>query len=151
MPKPRGKAPTPSIDRRSNCPISISLDIFGDRWSLLIVRDLMFKRLKRYGEFATAGENIASNVLADRLERLECAGIIECSTDPGDARRRIYRLTRKGMDLAPVLIEMVLWAARHERTDAPAEEVRAMATDRGAVVASLWRDWEAAATKRRRK
>jgi DNA-binding HxlR family transcriptional regulator len=127
--------------RRSACPISMCLDVFGDRWSLLVVRDLMFKRRTTFKEFVAAGEGIATNVLADRLERLEAAGIITRRVDPEDSRRIVYRLTRKGMELAPVLVEMVIWAARHEDTDAPAHTVRAMRRDRARVVASLREQW----------
>jgi DNA-binding HxlR family transcriptional regulator len=123
--------------RRSRCPISISLETFGDRWSLLVVRDLMFKGMRTFKEFAAAGEGIATNVLAERLERLERAGIIARATDPADARRVLYHLTDKGMALAPVLIEMVIWAARYEDTDAPPRTVRAMRDDRAAFIAGL--------------
>jgi len=129
-------------DRRSGCPISISLEIFGDRWSLLIVRDLMFKGLRTFREFAASGEGIATNILTDRLERLEVGSIISSEADPDDRRRVVYRLTRKGMELAPVLVEMILWAARHEQTEAPPETVRAM-ENRGAFIESLWREWNA--------
>ncbi len=129
--------PPPASARRSACPISISLDIFGDRWSLLVVRDLMFKGLRTFKEFAAAGEGIATNVLADRLDRLELSGVIARATDPGDARRVLYYLTAKGMALAPVLIEMVIWAARYEETDAPPRTVRAMREDRTAFIAAL--------------
>jgi DNA-binding HxlR family transcriptional regulator len=128
-----------NTDRRSGCPISISLEIFGDRWSLLVVRDLMFKRLRTFKEFAAAGERIATNVLAERLERLENAGIIERAADPNDARRVHYALTKKGMALAPVLVEMVIWAAEHERTDARPKTVRAMRRDRKVFIAGLSR------------
>src|SRR5262245_51590373 len=111
---------------RSGCPIGIALDLFGDSWSLLIVRDLMFKGLGTFNEFLAAGEGIASNILTDRLSRLETAGILVKRADPDDARRFRYRLTEKGIDLAPVLIEIVLWSARHEKTEAPAQTVRAM-------------------------
>jgi DNA-binding HxlR family transcriptional regulator len=124
-------------DRRSSCPISISLEIFGDRWSLLVVRDLMFKGMRTFREFAAAGEGIATNVLAERLERLQSAGIIARASDPTDARRVLYRLTEKGMGLAPVLVEMVIWAARYEDTDAPPETVRAMRRDRAAFIDRL--------------
>jgi DNA-binding HxlR family transcriptional regulator len=130
----RTREPQP---RRSGCPISISLELFGDRWSLLVVRDLMFKGLCTFGEFA-AGEGIATNVLADRLARLEGAGIIARQRDPADGRKVRYRLTRKGMELAPVLVELVLWAARHEATDAPPELVGRMAADRAGFIAGLW-------------
>lgn len=112
--------------RRSGCPISIALEIFGDSWSLLIVRDLMFKGFQTFNEFLAAGEGIASNILTDRLAKLEAAGILRKSPDASDARRFRYRLTEKGIDLAPALIEIVLWSARHEDTEAPAPTVRAM-------------------------
>jgi DNA-binding HxlR family transcriptional regulator len=124
-------------DRRSGCPISISLDVFGDRWSLLVVRDLMFKGMRTFKEFAAAGEGVATNILSERLERLESAGIIGRASDPADARRVLYHLTEKGRGLAPVLVEMVIWAARYEDTDAPAETVRAMRRDRAAFIDGL--------------
>jgi DNA-binding HxlR family transcriptional regulator len=144
--------PMPSTEphRRSGCPISISLEIFGDRWSLLVVRDLMFKGLRTFREFAAAGEGVATNVLSDRLERLERAGIISRDADPDDGRRVIYRLTMKGVDLAPVLVEMVLWDARHEETDAPPETVRAMRSDRAAVIAGIRARWAEESRRRPR-
>ena len=124
---------------RSGCPISISLEIFGDRWSLLIVRDLMFKGFSTYREFASAGEGIATNILADRLDRLERAGIIHRQQDPDDGRRVTYGLTPKGWDLAPMLVELVIWAARHEETDAPVATVRKMKANRARFIADLRR------------
>jgi DNA-binding HxlR family transcriptional regulator len=126
---------------RSRCPIAISLDLFGDRWSLLVVRDLMFKGLRTFKEFAAAGEGIATNVLADRLERLQAAGIIQQQPDPQDGRRLLYRLTEKGLDLAPVLMEMVIWAARHEDTEAPPGVVAEMTTNRKRVLSQLRAEW----------
>lgn len=126
-----------SRGRRSGCPISIALETLGDTWSLLIVRDLMFKERQTYNEFLQGGEGIASNILADRLRRLEAAGIVEKQRDSLDARRFVYRLTAKGIDLAPVLVELVIWSARHEQTDAPAAVVRAMRTDRDEFIAGL--------------
>jgi DNA-binding HxlR family transcriptional regulator len=120
----------PRSARRSGCPISIALEIFGDSWSLLIVRDLMFKGLRTFNEFAGSGEGIASNVLSERLLRLEAAGILSKEPDPTDGRRSRYRLTEKGADLAPALVEIVLWSARHEKTDAPAGTVRTMRSHR---------------------
>ena len=114
---------------RSLCPISLALDIFGDAWTLLIVRDLMFKGMNTFNAFLNAGEGIATNVLTDRLAKLEAAGLIDKSRDPDDARRYVYRLTQKGADLAPVLVHIVLWSAKHTETDAPAEQVSAMAAD----------------------
>jgi DNA-binding HxlR family transcriptional regulator len=121
--------------RRSGCPISTCLDIFGDRWSLLVVRDLMFSGLRTFSEFSAAGEGIATNILADRLKRLEDEGIIARSRGDDDGRTVRYRLTEKGLDLAPVLVEMVLWAARHERTDAPPAVVRRMRHEKQKFIA----------------
>lgn len=130
--------------RRSGCPISTALEIVGDAWSLLVVRDLMFKGLRTYNEFLHAGEGIASNVLADRLARLEAAAIVTRRRDPDDARRWIYALTEKGIDLAPALVEIVLWAARHEQTDAPESTLEAMRTDRAGFLAAVREQWAGA-------
>lgn len=126
-----------NMQKRSLCPISIMLETVGDTWSLLIVRDLMFKGCTTYNEFLNAGEGIATNILSERLQRLEMTGLIKKSRDTTDARKFIYRLTHKGIDLAPMLVEMILWSARHEETDAPPEIVRAMKKDRDAFVAEI--------------
>jgi DNA-binding HxlR family transcriptional regulator len=123
--------------RRSGCPIAISLDLFGDRWSLLIVRDLLFADRCTFKEFAGADERIATNILADRLGRLEGAGIVERRADPADGRKVVYVLTDKGFDLAPVILEMALWAAKHEDTDAPPAMVSALRRDRARVLREL--------------
>lgn len=90
--------------------------MLGDRWSLLILRDMMLRGFQSYKEFLQSYEGIATNILADRLKRLIAHGIIATREDPSDGRKLIYVLTPKGMDLAPVLTEMVLWAAKHEET-----------------------------------
>lgn len=113
-------------DRRSTCPINVALEVFGDRWSLLIVRDLLFKGRHTFGDFAGAEESIATNVLTDRLAKLEGEGILRRRPDPADRRRVRYDLTPKGLDLAPVLVEMILWSARHERTAATTAEIHEM-------------------------
>jgi DNA-binding HxlR family transcriptional regulator len=102
--------------RRSLCPLNASVEMLGDRWSLLILRDMMVRGWRTFQEFLKSDEGIATNVLTDRLRKLESDGIIASRRDPADGRRRIYSLTAKGIDLAPVLAEMVLWSARHERT-----------------------------------
>ena len=126
---------------RSGCPISIALELFGDPWSLLIVRDLMFKRLRTFKEFQAAGEGVASNILSDRLARLEQAGILTKQRDPADSRRVLYGLTAKGGDLAPILVELVVWSAKYEDTEAPAAIVQEMRTRRAQVVERLQRPW----------
>jgi DNA-binding HxlR family transcriptional regulator len=101
------------IAYRTDCPISTALDIFGDKWSLLIIRDMMFKEKKTYGEFLGAGENIATNILADRLALLESAGIISKAKHPESKAKVLYTLTQKGIDLVPVLVELIAWSERH--------------------------------------
>jgi DNA-binding HxlR family transcriptional regulator len=128
--------------RRSGCPISIALETLGDAWSLLIVRDLMFKDRRTYNDFLRGEEGIASNILADRLRKLEDAGILEKCRDHSDARRFIYSLSERGIDLAPVLVELILWSARHEVTDAPVAVIKAMRSDRHAFIADVRKRWK---------
>jgi DNA-binding HxlR family transcriptional regulator len=128
-------------DRRSGCPVSISLEVFGDRWSLLIVRDLMVRGYRTFKEFQESGEGIATNILSNRLQRLERAGIIQAASDENDGRKVNYRLTEKGIDLAPVMLELLVWAARHEDTEAPCAVIENMAANREAVLAETRRRW----------
>ena len=122
--------------RRSGCPLNASVEMLGDRWSLLIIRDMMLRGFKTYKEFLKCYEGIATNILADRLRKLVAHGIIATEPDPSDGRRTIYRLTPKGIDLAPVLTEMVLWAAAHEETGNQAL-VRLMRKDREQFLAGV--------------
>jgi DNA-binding HxlR family transcriptional regulator len=101
---------------RSECPLNASVEMLGDRWSLLIIRDMMLRGFRTYKEFMENYEGIATNILADRLRKLMAYKIITAEVDPSDGRKLIYSLTEKGIDLAPVLTEMVLWAATHEDT-----------------------------------
>jgi DNA-binding HxlR family transcriptional regulator len=110
--------------RRSDCPVHFALNAFGDAWTLLIIRDLMFKNRSTYSDFLGAEEGIATNILADRLDRLVRDGIVS-----HDGER--YRLTPKGIDLAPVMVEIIAWSARHDpKTAADARFVRRAAADR---------------------
>jgi DNA-binding HxlR family transcriptional regulator len=128
-------------NRRSGCPVSISLDRFGDRWSLLVIRDLMVRGLRTFKEFQQSGESIATNILADRLKKLEAAGIINAEVEHSDGRRVNYRLTEKGIDLAPVLLELLIWGARHEETGAPCALIAEMEKNRIQVLAEARRRW----------
>jgi DNA-binding HxlR family transcriptional regulator len=132
--------------RRSSCPINISLEIFGDRWSLLIIRDLMLRSYRTYKEFLSSDEGIATNILAERLQRLEAAGIITTTRDAEDGRKVVYRLTEKGIDLAPIIVELVLWSAQHEETGAPPAAVRKMRAKREQFLAGIRRNWEEGGT-----
>lgn len=97
---------------RSSCPVSCSLDIWGDKWSLLIVRDLMFFNRNTYSDFLNSGEKIATNILASRLVTLEENGIITKSAHPDSKAKVMYRLTEKGIELLPLMIEIQLWAEK---------------------------------------
>ncbi len=108
----RSRRPSPAASRRSPCPVACSLDLLGDKWTLLVVRDLFAGR-KRYGEFAGAMEKIPTNILAERLKRLEAAGLIASSAYQDNPPRHEYRLTPAGEALRPVMQEIVNWGRRH--------------------------------------
>src|SRR5215471_21665509 len=97
---------TSNLKRRSGCPLNASVEMLGDRWSLLIIRDMMLLGRRTFKEFLGSYERPATNILTDRLRRLEAHGIIRTERDPADGRKVIYQLTEKGIDLAPVLTEM---------------------------------------------
>lgn len=99
--------------KRSDCPVSCSLDEWGDKWSLLIIRDLMFLKQCTYGDFLKSAEGIATNILASRLQALEENKLIEKLAHPGSKAKVLYRLTDKGIDLLPLLIEINLWAEKY--------------------------------------
>jgi|SRR5450432_3935782 DNA-binding HxlR family transcriptional regulator len=126
--------------RRSGCPLNASVEMLGDRWSLLIIRDMMLRGFKSYKEFLENYEGIATNILADRLRKLTAYGIIAPEPDPCDGRKLIYSLTAKGIDLAPVLTEMVLWAAAHEDTGNQAL-VQLMQADKKKFLAGVRQRW----------
>src|SRR6266851_9457065 len=126
--------------RRSGCPLNASVEMLGDRWSLLIIRDMMLQGARTYKTFLECYEGIATNILADRLRKLAAYGIITTEPDPSDGRKVIYLLTKKGIDLAPVLTEMVLWAAAHEDTGNQAL-VRQMRADKEKFLAGVRQRW----------
>ena len=101
------------VNFRSDCPISTALDIFGDKWSLLIIRDMIFKGRNTYKDFLGAGEGIATNILADRLVILEYSGIISKHKHPESKAKVLYKLTAKGIELVPVLVEIIAWSEKH--------------------------------------
>jgi DNA-binding HxlR family transcriptional regulator len=102
---------------RSECPISCALDVFGDKWSLLIIRDLMFNKKDTYGEFLKSGEGIATNILATRLQSLEENKIIEKLEHPKSKAKNLYRLTQKGIDLLPIMVEINIWSEKYLEID----------------------------------
>lgn len=121
--------------RRSDCPINYAVEIFGDKWSLLIIRDLMFFGKTAYGNFLKGPEKIATNILADRLEKLEAAKIITKAPDPKNGTKFIYSLTERGIDLIPVMLEIIAWSGKHDpKTAAPPDFIEKIETNRKSLI-----------------
>jgi DNA-binding HxlR family transcriptional regulator len=138
------------VKRRSECPLNASVEMLGDRWSLLIIRDMMLRGFRTYKEFLQCYEGIATNILGDRLHKLVSYGILTSEPDPSDGRKLIYSLTAKGIDLAPVLTEMVLWASAHEDTGNQAL-VRQMKADKQKFLAGVRQRWADGGQSRARR
>lgn len=124
---------------RSDCPISNALDYLGDKWSLLVIRDIAFFNKRSYNQLLESSEGIATNILSSRLKNLEASNIIKREVNPTDRRRHIYSLTESGMDLIPILIEMILWSAKYysDTLEIPIELVQKAKEDRGALINQL--------------
>ncbi|MCP9754795.1 transcriptional regulator [Lacihabitans sp. CCS-44] len=124
--------------RKSDCPIHFGLELFGDKWTLLIIRDLMFKGKHYFGDFINSEEKIATNVLSDRLALLEKEGIIAMFKDENHKQKIVYKLTTKGIDLMPVLVEIIMWSAKYDKdTAVEMEFVRNYNKDRGALIRQI--------------
>ena len=120
---------------RSDCPVSYALDFFGDKWTFLIIRDLMFEGKRFYKDFLSSKEGMATNVLADRLKKLENNGVIESRVYEKLKTKKEYSLTEKGKDLVPVLVEMIVWSAKYNNDLAvPPGFVEKVRTNREAVI-----------------
>jgi DNA-binding HxlR family transcriptional regulator len=101
------------LKQRSTCPVSTSLDVLGDKWTLLILRDMLFAGKSTYGQFLQSAEKMATNILADRLAALEANGLVTKAVAADKKSKFTYRLTEKGLDIVPLLVELVLWGAKH--------------------------------------
>ena len=127
------------ITHRSSCPVSTALDIFGDKWTLLIIRDMAFKGKSSYGDFLNAEEKIATNILADRLAILECADIITKHKHPESRAKVLYKLTSKGIDLIPALVEIISWSENYYDVHPYAKEfVKQVKKDKAGVIKMLY-------------
>jgi DNA-binding HxlR family transcriptional regulator len=102
-----------AIGKRSNCPIGCSLDVWGDKWTLLIIRDLMEANGRTYGDFLKSPEGIATNILAARLQALEENQLVVKLEHPDSKAKVLYKLTQKGIDLLPIMLEINLWAEKY--------------------------------------
>lgn len=124
-----------TYQRRSDCPINFALELFGDPWSLLIIRDIIYFGKRTYGEFLASEEGMATNILASRLAHLEQQGILEKRLSERDKRKEEYTLTEKGLDLIPILVEMADWSAQHDpQTAAPPAWIALMRADRERMI-----------------
>jgi DNA-binding HxlR family transcriptional regulator len=135
---------------RSHCPIAFALDLLGDRWTLLILRDLLLKGKTRFQEFLGCEERIATNVLSDRLKKLEANGFIVKRDDPSSGRQFLYAPTKKGVALLPILLELVRWSGRFDPdTEAPRAFLKRLEQDSEALRAELAAPFLPPAAKRR--
>ena len=127
-----------SMKMRSHCPINFGLEHFGDKWSLLIIRDLMFKQKRHYNEFFESDEKVSTSVLGDRLKQLEGAGIISKGADDVKKSRIKYSLTKKGIDMLPFMVDMIVWSGKHDdATEAGAEFLEQATTNRNDLLSSI--------------
>ena len=121
-----------------NCPIFFSLEIFGDKWSLLILRDILHFDKQHYNEFLESEEGISTNILADRLKKLEAQGIISKKRDPDNKKQFIYSPTKKCLDLLPIILEIAVWGAKYDpETKAPPEEMAKIRKNRKEYIESI--------------
>ena len=122
---------------KSGCPIDYAATMFGDRWTLLVLRDLS-KGMRYFSEFAEADEGIAPNILSSRLKQLEKFGIVTRHVDPANRRQVVYELPEKGLDLTPIMVELTLWSAKHDPKSFVSKEfVEQAARDRDAMVREI--------------
>lgn len=124
---------------RSDCPISCSLDIFGDKWSLLIIRDIMLRGKVSYSEFLNSEEKIASNILVNRLSVLEAEKIVIKEVSPANKSKFVYSLTQKGADLLPIVIEIMDWGAKYNANCPRKELGKKIKKDKAAAIKELSR------------
>jgi DNA-binding HxlR family transcriptional regulator len=123
---------------RSHCPINFALEHFGDKWSLLIIRDLMFKGKRHYNEFFESGEKVSTSVLGDRLRQLEESRIITKGQDTVKKSRIKYSLTQKGIDMLPFMVDMISWSGEYDKETEAGDVFLAQARDgRGYLLESI--------------
>lgn len=135
MRKKYARKPPP---RRSNCSISYALDYLGDRWTLLVLRDLLFRGKRHFRDFLSSDEKIATNILSSRLKALEAAGMVVRQPDPASARSVLYQPTEKAADLIPALLELTRWSGKYDPQSAlPPQFARRITRDRDGLIAEI--------------
>ena len=126
------------MPKRSNCPIANALDFVGDKWSLLILRDLIFFKKQSYSDLKNSDEAMATNILSSRLEKLESDGLIIKTIDEKDKRKKVYSLTSVGIDMLPILLEMLVWSSKHSTdTDIPEGIIERIEQDRKKLIEEI--------------
>ena len=124
--------------RQSGCGVAYGLDVFGDKWTLVIIKDMMLSGKRQFNKFLASPEKMASNILADRLKRLEDEGVVTKTQDPDNEVKFIYELTAKGKELIPVILEVMLWGSKHApNPSAPPELLRWVKKDRDGVTKAI--------------
>lgn len=135
---------TEKMPSRSHCPINYALESFGDKWTLLIIRDLMFNGKQSYGELLTSDEKISTNILADRLKRLEDLDIVAKGADASNRTKVIYSLTPKGRDLLPIMLELTEWSGKYDaQTEAPKSFLKHLENDKQRLIEIIRSGWDA--------
>ena len=129
---------TNSKDLRSNCPINFAVETFGDKWTLLVIRDLMFKGKRYYGDFLSSDEKISTNILADRLQKLENNGVVSKLADPENGSKYIYSLSEKGKALLPAMVEVTAWSVQFDSlTNTPDDFMAFYNADKNGLIEML--------------
>ena len=123
-------------DNSPRCPISFAMDMFGDRWSLLIIRDMMLLGKRRYSEFVASGEGISTNILADRLKQMQRLELVEKFRDPANGKASLYLLTDKGLSLFPVLLEVIRWGLQNDEHSVVPDPIAAALLDNSHALAT---------------
>lgn len=124
---------------RPACPVTFAMEIFGDRWTLLVLRDVILRGRHCYKDLLTANPGLATNVLADRLKRLERRGLLSKKQDSSDARQYVYKPTETAVALIPMLVEMIVWGAGQGASGVPESFLERFEADRDALIAELKR------------
>ncbi|SFO29224.1 transcriptional regulator, HxlR family [Chitinophaga sp. YR627] len=135
------------IKHRSDCPVSYTLDFLGDKWTLLILRDMILDDKSTYGEFLGSYEKIATNILADRLNTLETHGFVTKQTATDKKSKLIYRITEKGITLVPMIMEMIIWGSQFHPYSPYEALLQALQTDKQGVINKYQEKLRAAVAK----